>query len=85
MNNDKNNNMFNSTLNNIKHVTKYRPRKQEINNEENNNNMFNSTLNNNHKACLNMYLQKPPLPVDVYICQDEPSMISTKDYPKRIL
>lgn len=26
-----------------------------------------------------IYLQKPPLLVDVYICQDEPSMISTKN------
>lgn len=32
-----------------------------------------------------MYLQKPPLLVDVYICPGEPSMISTKISQKYVI
>lgn len=39
--------------------------------------MFNSTRG--IKKHVFMYLQKPPLPVDAYICQGEPSTTATKD------
>lgn len=39
--------------------------------------MFNSTKAINIIKHVFMYLQKPPLLADAYICQGEPSMITT--------